>query len=68
MVVSTRGEGSGSGSTAGIEPMDERMQGFISSEITLGILEQTLVIFGPIKEGIMEIMQGRQKAHRIGII
>ena len=56
MVVSTRGEGSGSDSGAGTKPIDEQMSEIILSEITHGIWQQTLVIFGTIKEGIMEIM------------
>ena len=53
IVPSTRGRGYGSGLGAGTDSMDERMQEFISSEITCGILEQTLMIFGTIKESIM---------------
>ena len=37
MVISIRGGGSGSG--AGVEPIDERMQAFISSETPHNILE-----------------------------
>ena len=57
MVMSTcgGGSGSGSGSGVGIEPMDEQMRDFISSEITRNILEQTPVIIGSVKEGIMKI-------------
>ena len=51
--------GSGSGSGVGIELISEQMWEFISSEITRGILEQTLVIFGSIKEGILEILDER---------
>ena len=57
MVVRTHGKGSGSDSGVGIELIDEQMWKFISSEITRDILEQTHVIFGMIKEWIMEIMQ-----------
>ena len=35
------------------------MQDFISSEITRSILEQTLMIFGSVKEGILEILDER---------
>ena len=52
-MVSTRGRASGSGFGAGVEPIDERLREFISSEITYDIMEATLVIFGTIKEGIM---------------
>ena len=48
--------GSSSDSCAGTKLMDERMWEFISLEITRGILEQTPVIFGTVKEGIMEIL------------
>ena len=56
MVVSTCGGGSGSSSGVGTELVNERMQEFISLEITHGILEQNPVIFSSIKEGIMEVM------------
>ena len=56
MVMRTRGGGFGSGSGAGIKPIDEQMQEFILSDITHSILEQTLVIFGTVKEGIIEIL------------
>ena len=58
LVMSTQ-EGvssSGSGSGAGTETISEQMQEFISSEITCGILEQTPLIFGSIKEGVLEIL------------
>ena len=56
------GEGSGSGS--GSEPVDERLREFIASEITRGILESTPIIFGSIKEGIVELMEDRLRAFR----
>ena len=46
----------GSGSGAGTEPINEQMQEFISSEITCSPLEQTPVIFGLVKEEILEIL------------
>lgn len=48
--------GFGSGSGAGTERIDERMREFISLEITHNILEQIPVIFGTVKEGILEIL------------
>ena len=44
------------------------MREFILSEITRVILEQTHVIFGTIKEGIMEIMQEHLETYLSGII
>ena len=48
------GEGSCAGSGAG--QLDDQMREFISCEIMRSILEQTLVIFGSVKEGILEIL------------
>ncbi|XP_052621903.1 uncharacterized protein LOC111883756 [Lactuca sativa] len=56
--------GSGSGSGAGSEPVDDGLREFIASEITRGILEATPVIFGSIKEGIIELMGDRLRAFR----
>ena len=55
LVMNTQegGSGSRSGSGAGIEPISEQMHEFISSDITCSILEQTPMIFGSVKEGIM---------------
>ena len=60
--VGSSGEGSGSGS--GSEPVDERLHEFIAFEITRGILDATPVIFGSIKEGIVELMEDRLRAFR----
>ena len=60
--VGSSGEGSGSGS--GSEPVDEGLRGFIASEITRAILESTPIIFGSIKEGILELMEDRLRAFR----
>ena len=59
MVLCTRpigssGIGEGSGSGSGAEQLDDHTREFISSEITCNILDQTLVIFGMIKVGILE--------------
>ena len=45
-------EGSGSGS--GAEQLEERMRELISAEVTRSILDQTPVIFGMVKEGIVD--------------
>ena len=62
------GSGSGSGSGAGTEPLDERMWGFISSEITCCVLDQISMIFGSVKEGILEIMEERQEVYHSEIV
>ena len=56
--VGSVGEGSGS------KPVDEGLREFIVSEITRGILESTPIIFGSIKEGILELMEDRHRAFR----
>ena len=48
----------------GSEPVDEGLREFIASEITKGILESTPIIFGSIKEGIIDLMEGRLRAFR----
>ena len=58
------GSGEGSGSGSGTEPIEERLREFITSEITRGILESTPIIFGSIKEGIVEMMEDRLRAFR----
>ena len=50
------GAGEGSGSGSGAEHLDEQTREFFTSEVTRIILEQTPVIFGSIKEGILELM------------
>nr|KAJ0216168.1 hypothetical protein LSAT_V11C300131450 [Lactuca sativa] len=62
--VGGSGSGSGSGSGAGSEPVDDGLREFIASEITRGILEATPVIFGSIKEGIIELMEDHLRAFR----
>ena len=47
------GSASGLGSVTATEPIDKRMQEFISSQIKCGILEQNPVIIGMVKEGIL---------------
>ena len=58
------GLGSGSGSGTGSEPVDDGLHEFNASEITRDILEATLVIFGSIKEGIIELMEDCLRAFR----
>ena len=58
------GSGEGSGSGSGSEPVDEGLREFIASEITRGILESTPIIFGSIKEGIIELMEYPLRAFR----
>ena len=62
LAVSSSGEGSSSGLVS--EPLDERLREFIASEITRGILESTPIIFGSIKEGIVELMEDRLRVLR----
>ena len=50
------GVGDGSGSGFGTGHIYNQMREFISLEITRSILEQTHVMFGTTKEGIMEIL------------
>ena len=61
---SDAGGGSGSGSDPEVGQMDEQTREFLSSEITRIILEQTPVIFGSIKEGILEMMDERLSTFR----
>ena len=56
MVLITRDSSFDSSSGADVEPIDERMRGFIMSEITCSIFDVTHVMFGTINEGIMEIV------------
>ena len=50
------GSGSGSSSIMVTEPIDEGLREFITSKITRGILDATLMMFWSSKEGIMELM------------
>ena len=59
---SSAGEGSGLGS--GAEQLEERMRELISVEVMRSILDQTPMIFGMVKEGILEILHERLGAFR----
>lgn len=52
----------GSGDTTDV--IDERMHKLIAAEVTRGILDASPVIFGMVKEGIMEIMEERLRSFR----
>ena len=56
------------GSCAGAEPIDEHIWELISSEITHRILEQTSMIFGSVKEGIIQTLDERLGIFRIEIM
>lgn len=56
------GSGPGSGSDNDTEPIDERLCKSIAAVVTRGILNATPVIFGTIKEGMMEIVEERLKS------
>ena len=57
--VGTSGAGEGSGLGSGTEQLDDQKREFISSEITCCILDQTPVIFGTVKEDILNILDER---------
>lgn len=48
----------------GVEPIDESLYEFISAEDTGGILHATPVLFGTIKDGIMELVDEGHKPFR----
>ena len=59
ILVGGSGAGERSGSCSGTEQLEERMREFVSVEITRGILYLTPMIFGTVKEGILEILDER---------
>ena len=67
--VGGSGSGSASGAGSGDTPdmIDERLCELIAVEVTRGIPDATPIIFGMIKEGMMEIMEERLKAFRVEI-
>lgn len=58
------GVGEGLGSGSGVWQLHDQMRVFISSEITHNIIDQTLLIFSTVKEGILEILDERLGAFR----
>ena len=54
----------GSGSRSGAKPMDKRIHKYIKSQITRGISDATHVMFGTIKEEIMELLNERLRDFR----
>ena len=62
--VDSSGAGGGSGSGPEVGQLDEQTREFLSSEITRTILEKTPVIFGSIKEGILDLMEERLSTFR----
>nr|KAJ0188621.1 hypothetical protein LSAT_V11C900471890 [Lactuca sativa] len=67
MITRGTGSGSGSGSGSGTDPMDERLHDLITAEVTHCILDANLVIFGTVKEGIIEIMDERIRSFQAEI-
>ena len=61
------GVGEGSSSCFGAGQCGDRIREFISAEIMCSIIDQTPVIFGSIKEGILELLDSRLKAFRAEI-
>ena len=57
----------GSGLGLGAEQLGEQMREFILADITHNILDQTSVIFGTVKEGILELLDSRLEAFRTEI-
>ena len=70
LVMNTQegGSSSDSGSIAGTKSISEQMHEFILLEITRGILEQTHVIFGLVKEEILEILDERLRTIRADVM
>ncbi|XP_023742111.3 receptor-like protein EIX2 [Lactuca sativa] len=66
--IGDSGAGEGSGSGSGAEQFGEQMKEFISVEVMRSILDQTLVIFGSVKEGVLELMDEKLGAFRTEII
>ena len=50
------------GSGSSVEPVDERLRELIATEVTPDILDATPVIFGTIKEGILDLMEERPRS------
>ena len=54
--VGSSGAGEGSSSGFGVGQLDEQKREFILSEVMHNMLDKTLVIFGMIKESILELL------------
>lgn len=67
-MVIIEGYGSGSSSDTDVEPINERIRKFITFEITPDILDMTSLMFGAIKEGIIEILDECLGAFRVEIV
>ena len=67
LAVGSLGAGEGSGSGSGAGQLDEQTREFISSEVTRNILDQTPMIFGSAKEGILEHLDEKLGAFRTEI-
>ena len=61
------GSGSGAGSGSPTDGIDERLRELIAAEVMKDILDATPVIFGTVKEGMMEIMEERLRAFRADV-
>ena len=55
-LVGSSGAGEGSGSGYGAGQLGDQMKEFILSKIICSIMDQTPMIFGTVKEGILEIL------------
>ena len=62
------GSGSGSASGSGSKMIDGRLHELIAVKVTRGILDLAAMIFGTIKEGIIELKQERFKSFRADIV
>ena len=66
--VSSSGVEEGSGSGFGAGPLDDQMRDFISAEIMRNIIDQTPVIFGSIREAIVELMDSHLEVFKAEIV
>ena len=64
--VSNSGVEEGSSSGFGAGQLDDQMRDFISAEIMRNIIDQTPVIFGSVREAIVELMDSHLEALRPG--
>ena len=66
--VSSSGTAEGSGLGSGAGQLDDQMRDFISTEITRNIIDQTPVIFGSVREAVVELIDSHLEAFRAGIV